>query len=52
MIVAATSAGLAEALRRAGSDDAVWFGSDVTSEAEHARLKPNLSFERTPDGAA
>ena len=44
VFVATTSAGLAEALRRADSDDAIWCGSDVISEGEYAQLRrPNLS---------
>lgn len=44
VFVATTSAGLAEALRRADSADAVWCGSDVISETEYVQLRrPNLS---------
>ena len=44
VFVAITSAGLAEALRRATSDDAIWCGSDAISEVDYARLRrPNLS---------
>lgn len=44
VFVAVTSAGLAEALRRATSDDAIWCGSDAVSEDEYAQLKlPGLS---------
>ena len=39
VFVAVTSAGLAEALRRATSEDAVWCGSDTISEAEYAQMK-------------
>jgi hypothetical protein len=42
--VATTSAGLAEALRRADGADAIWCGSDVISETEYVQLRhPNLS---------
>jgi hypothetical protein len=44
VFVAVTSAGLAEALRQAASDDAIWCGSDAISEAEYAQLeRPGLS---------
>jgi hypothetical protein len=44
VFVATTSAGLTEALRRAGADDAIWCGSDAISEAEYVQLRrPNLS---------
>jgi len=44
VFVAVTSVGLAEALRQAASDDAIWCGSDAISEAEYVRLRrPNLS---------
>ena len=44
IFVATTSAGLAEALRRADSGDAIWCGSDVISDAEYVQLqRPNLS---------
>jgi hypothetical protein len=44
VFVAVTSVGLAEALRRAASDDAIWCGSDVISESEYAAMKrPGLT---------
>ena len=44
VFVAVSSAGLAEALRRAASDDAVWCGSDTISEAEYAAVRrPGLT---------
>jgi len=44
VFVATTSAGLAEGLRRADGDDAIWSGSDVISETEYMQLRrPNLS---------
>jgi len=39
VFVAVTPAGLAEALRQAASDDAVWCGSDTISEAEYQQLE-------------
>ena len=39
VFVAVTPVGLAEALRRATSDDAIWCGSDTISEAEYAAMK-------------
>jgi len=42
--VAISSAGLAEALRKATSDDTIWCGSDTISEPEYENLKrPNLT---------
>jgi len=44
VFVAVTQAGLAEALRRATSEDAIWCGSDTISEAEFAAAKrPGLT---------
>jgi hypothetical protein len=44
VFVAITSEGLAEALRRAASDDAIWCGSDTISEVDYAKLRrPDLS---------
>jgi len=44
VFLAITPAGLADALRAAKTDDAVWCGSDAITEAEYAALKqPNLS---------
>ena len=44
VFVAVTSAGLAEAPRRAAGDDAIWCGSDTISEAKYVALKrPRLS---------
>jgi hypothetical protein len=44
VFVAITSAGLAEALRRADIADAIWCGSDVISETEYVQLRrQNLS---------
>ena len=44
VFVAVTPAGLAEALRKAASDDAVWCGSDAISEAEYAQIsRPHLT---------
>ena len=44
VFVAVTSAGLAEASRRAASGDAIWCGSDTISEAEYATMKrPDLT---------
>ena len=44
VFIAVTPAGLAEALRRATSDDAIWCGSDTISEAEYVAMKrPGLT---------
>ncbi len=44
VFVAVSSVGLAEALSRASSGDAIWCGSDTISEAEHAAMKrPGLT---------
>jgi len=44
VFVAVTPAGLAEALRRATSDEAIWCGSDTISEAEYVAMKrPGLT---------
>jgi hypothetical protein len=44
VFVATTSAGLAEALRRANGGDAIWCGSDLISETDYVQLRrPNLS---------
>jgi len=44
VFVAVTQAGLAEALCRAGSDDAIWCGSDTISETEYAAMgRPGLT---------
>jgi len=44
IFLAITSAGLAQALRAATENDAVWCGSDAISEADYAaRQWPNLS---------
>lgn len=44
VFLAITSAGLADALRAARTDDAVWCGSEAITEADYATLKqPNLS---------
>ena len=44
IFVAVTSVGLAEALRQAASDDAIWCGSDAISEAEYAKInRPGLT---------
>lgn len=44
VFVAVTPTGLAEALRRASSDDAIWCGSDTISEAEYAAIRrPGLT---------
>jgi hypothetical protein len=44
VFVAVTSTGLAEALRQAASDDAIWCGSDTISEADYAKMKrPGLT---------
>lgn len=44
VFVAVTSAGLAEALRQAASDDAIWCGSNAISEAEYAEMRrPGLT---------
>lgn len=44
VFVAVTQAGLAEALRRATSEDAIWCGSDTISEAEFAAAnRPGLT---------
>ena len=39
VFVAVTAAGLAEALRRAASDDAIWCGSNAISESAYAAMK-------------
>ncbi len=39
VFVAVTPAGLAEALRLATSDDAIWCGSDTISEGEYVAMK-------------
>lgn len=44
VFVAVTPAGLAEALRRATSGDAIWCGSETISEAAYAAMKqPGLT---------
>jgi hypothetical protein len=44
VFLAITPAGLADALRVAKMDDAVWCGSDAITDADYATLKhPNLS---------
>lgn len=44
VFVAITPTGLAQALARASSDDAIWCGSDAISEAEYVKLqRPNFS---------
>lgn len=44
VFLAITPSGLADALRVAKVDDAVWCGSDAIAEADYATLKhPNLS---------
>jgi len=44
VFLAITPAGLADALRAARADDAIWCGSDAITEADYATLKqPNLS---------
>ena len=44
VFVAITPAGLADVLRTAGPDVAIWCGSDTISEADFAALaRPNLS---------
>ena len=44
VFVAVSPTGLAEALRRASSDDAIWCGSDTISEAEYAAMRrPGLT---------
>ncbi|WP_431262584.1 hypothetical protein ACQ859_20940 [Roseateles chitinivorans] len=44
VFLAITPTGLADALRAAKADDAVWCGSDAITEADYATLKqPNLS---------
>ena len=44
VFVAVTRTGLAEALRQAASDDAIWCGSDAISEADYAQLnRPGVS---------
>jgi hypothetical protein len=44
VFLAITAAGLADALRSARPDDAVWCGSDAITEPDQAALKhPNLS---------
>lgn len=39
VFVAITAVGLAEALRRASSEDEIWCGSDTISESEYARVE-------------
>ena len=44
IFLAITSTGLAQALRAAAENDAIWCGSDAISEADYAaRQWPNLS---------
>lgn len=44
VFLAITPAGLADALRAASTDDAIWCGSGAITEADYATLKqPNLS---------
>jgi hypothetical protein len=44
VFLAITPTGLANALRAANADDAIWCGSDAITEADYARSKhPNLS---------
>lgn len=44
VFLAITPTGLAEALRAAKADDAVWCGTDAITEADYAMLKhPNVS---------
>ena len=44
VFLAITPAGLADALRAAKSDDAIWCGSDAITQAEYSQSsRPNLS---------
>ncbi len=44
VFVAITSTGLAEALRQASSEDAIWCGSDAIPQAEYLRMnRPGLT---------
>lgn len=44
VFLAITPVGLADALRAAKADDAIWCGSDAITEADYAKLEhPNLS---------